>query len=74
MSAPQVRLHDVSVVGDVADREALLAAVERAVARAMSEGTAPATAVASDVRSVIGDRGRDGSSVGQGPMTTIDGG
>ena len=54
MSEPQVRLHDVSIDGDVGDREALLAAVERAVARATVAGTPPGPAVAAAVRSVTG--------------------
>lgn len=73
MSDPQVRLHDVSIAGDVGDREALLAAVERAVARAMSDGTAPAPAVASALRSVVAGRAADGPRVGPGPSATSEG-
>jgi hypothetical protein len=73
VNEPQVRLHDVSIEGDVGERETLLAAVERAVARATSEGTAPGPAVASAVRSVVAGRALDGSRARHGSTTTSEG-
>lgn len=70
MTEPQVRLHDVSIEGDAGDRDALLAAIERAVAQATVEGTAPAKAVGAAVKSVASDTGRDRSSVGPSPVPT----
>jgi hypothetical protein len=48
MSGPEVRLHDVTISGDV-DRAAVLAAVERAVADASSGGTPTSDAVSAAV-------------------------
>jgi hypothetical protein len=42
VNEPRTRLHDVSVEGDLGDRDALLAAIEGAVAAATRDG-APST-------------------------------
>lgn len=71
MSEPRVRLHDVSVEGDAGHRDAVLAAIERAVTRAVSEGapSVPAvrTALGSAVRSAVrpGPVTRGGNDAGQ---------
>jgi hypothetical protein len=56
VNEPQVRLHDVSIDGDVGDPEALLAAVERAVAAATSPGSASPEAVRAAISSSVSER------------------
>lgn len=58
MSEPQVRLHDVSIAGDVGDRDALLSAVERAVAAATSAVPASPEAVRAAVASCVSESGQ----------------
>ena len=55
MNEPQVRLHDVSIAGDVGDQEALLAAVERAVAQVTASGQMSPEAVRSAIRSSVAE-------------------
>jgi hypothetical protein len=59
MSGPTVRLHDVSIDGEIADRAAVLAAIESAVGTATLEGSSYAEAVRSAVTSL--------ATAGRGP-------
>lgn len=55
MSEPKVTLHDVSVEGAADHRDAVLAAIERAVGRTVSEGTPSVRATRAAVRSAVMD-------------------
>ena len=58
MTEPQVRLHDVSSEGDVGDRKAVLAAIERAVAAATRDGTASPQVVKAAISAAVSTSGQ----------------
>ena len=55
MSEPPVRLHDVSIMGDADQGDAVLAAIERAVAQATTSGRATPETVSSAVRASVAE-------------------
>ncbi len=54
MNEQEVRLHDVTVDGDV-DRAAVLAAIEQAVGRATASGATSSEAIRSSVARAVGE-------------------